>query len=65
LSEYIGDEDIQLPILKNPLEPQHRNKKLLWDHKVALIGERVVDPLIHCCERCALPILIYGRMVSI
>lgn len=29
-----------------------------------MIGEKVVDPLIHCCEKCSLPILIYGRMVG-
>ena len=31
--------------------------------QVNLIGEKVVDPLIHSCEKCSLPILIYGRMV--
>lgn len=33
--------------------------------QVNLIGEKVVDPLIHCCEKCSLPILIYGRMVCL
>ena len=62
LGEY--EEEVQLPTMKGPSEPQHKNKKLRWDHKVHLIGEKVLDPLIHCCENCALPILIYGRMVS-
>ena len=31
--------------------------------QVNLLGEKVVDPLIHSCEKCTLPILIYGRMV--
>jgi len=31
--------------------------------QVNLFGEKVVDPLIHSCEKCSLPILIYGRMV--
>jgi hypothetical protein len=44
-------------------EPLHRSQKLKWDHKVNLIGEKIVDPLIHSCEKCALPILIYGRMI--
>lgn len=29
-----------------------------------LIGEKVTDPVIHSCELCDLPILIYGRVVS-
>ncbi|XP_035208393.1 E3 ubiquitin-protein ligase Hakai-like [Stegodyphus dumicola] len=44
-------------------EPLHQNKKLRWDHKVNLIGEKVIDPLIHCCSKCLLPILNYGRMI--
>lgn len=28
-----------------------------------MIGTKVVDPLIHCCETCTMPILIYGRMI--
>ncbi|XP_013387405.1 E3 ubiquitin-protein ligase Hakai [Lingula anatina] len=38
-------------------------QKTRWNHKVNLIGEKVVDPLIHCCDKCDLPILIYGRMI--
>ncbi|CAH1803109.1 unnamed protein product [Owenia fusiformis] len=51
------------PPLNPPSEPIHHGSKLQWDHKVNLIGEKVVDPLIHCCEYCQLPILIYGRMI--
>lgn len=47
----------------SPAEPLHRSHKLKWDHKVNLIGEKVVDPLVHNCEKCSLPILIYGRML--
>ncbi|XP_022081539.1 E3 ubiquitin-protein ligase Hakai-like isoform X2 [Acanthaster planci] len=39
------------------------NRHLKWDHKLNLIGEKVVDPMIHCCEKCCLPILSYGRMI--
>lgn len=35
---------------------------LRWDHKVNLLGRAVADPLMHICETCLLPILIYGRM---
>ncbi|KAL4226325.1 85/88 kDa calcium-independent phospholipase A2 [Mactra antiquata] len=60
------DEVLDTPIFKtmDPGEPVHHNKKLRWDHKVNLLGEKVVDPLIHCCEICSLPILIYGRMIQ-
>ncbi len=37
---------------------------LRWDYKVNLIGRAVQDPLLHICEICSLPVLIYGRMVS-
>ncbi|KAL5013909.1 hypothetical protein ScPMuIL_008179 [Solemya velum] len=60
------DEDIiDATIFKviGPGEPIHQKQHLKWDHKVNLLGEKVVDPLIHCCEKCTLPILIYGRMI--
>ena len=34
-----------------------------WDHRLHLIGRPVKDPLLHLCEQCSLPVLIYGRMV--
>lgn len=37
--------------------------KLKWNHKVSLIGEKVLNPMIHCCDQCLKPILIYGRMI--
>jgi E3 ubiquitin-protein ligase Hakai len=37
--------------------------QLKWDHKVNLIGEKVLSPMIHCCDQCNKPILIYGRMI--
>lgn len=35
-----------------------------WNHSVHLCGRPIKDPLLHICEGCNLPILIYGRMVS-
>ena len=35
------------------------------EKQVNLLGEKVIDPLIHSCEKCSLPILIYGRMVCL
>ncbi|XP_064606526.1 uncharacterized protein LOC135471287 [Liolophura sinensis] len=65
--EHTFDEDYitDAPLFKTmePLEPIHHDQRLRWDHRVNLIGEKVVDPVIHCCEKCTLPILIYGRMI--
>lgn len=47
-------------ISRGPPEPMLRLK---WDHKVSLIGEKVLNPMIHCCDLCDKPILIYGRMI--
>lgn len=47
-------------ISRGPPEPMLRLK---WDHKVSLIGEKVMNPMIHCCDQCEKPILIYGRMI--
>ncbi|CAI8006744.1 E3 ubiquitin-protein ligase Hakai [Geodia barretti] len=35
---------------------------LRWDQKMNLLGRAVQDPLMHICEICCLPVLIYGRM---
>jgi len=37
---------------------------LNWNLPVNLIGEKVLNPMIHCCDKCLKPILIYGRLVS-
>ena len=58
------DEEVQLPPMKGPEEPLHNNKKLQWNQRVNLVGRRHIDPHIHCCEECKVPILIYGRVVS-
>lgn len=38
---------------------------LQWNQPLNLIGRGMPDPLIHICEQCDLPILIYGRMVGV
>lgn len=45
---------------RGPPEPMLRLK---WDHRVNLVAEKVLNPMIHCCDKCLKPILIYGRMV--
>lgn len=47
-------------ISRGPPEPMLRLK---WNHKVSLMGEKVLNPMIHCCDQCEKPILIYGRMI--
>lgn len=47
-------------ISRGPPEPMLH---LEWNHKVNLIGEKVINPMIHCCDQCEKPILIYGRMI--
>uniref|UniRef100_A0A1B0DJR9 E3 ubiquitin-protein ligase Hakai n=1 Tax=Phlebotomus papatasi TaxID=29031 RepID=A0A1B0DJR9_PHLPP len=47
-------------IQRGPPEPMLRLK---WNHRVTLIGEKVLNPMIHCCDKCLKPILIYGRMI--
>lgn len=47
---------------RGPPQPMTRLK---WDHKVNLIGEKIPNPMIHCCDKCenVKPIMIYGRMI--
>jgi len=44
-------------------EAMHRGKRLDWGFKVNLSAEKVPDPAIYTCEKCDLPILIYGRLI--
>ena len=37
--------------------------RLDWTLPVNLIGEKVSNPMIHCCDKCLKPILIYGRLI--
>jgi E3 ubiquitin-protein ligase Hakai len=48
-------------INRGPPEPMLH---LTWNLPVNLIGEKVLNPMIHCCDKCLKPILIYGRLVS-
>ena len=36
-----------------------------WDHKVNLVGKKVMNPMIHCCDKCLKPILIYISLFSL
>lgn len=38
------------------------DEELDWTHKVIFCGEKMQNPMIHVCEKCSLPILIYGRL---
>ncbi|XP_036373916.1 E3 ubiquitin-protein ligase Hakai isoform X1 [Megalops cyprinoides] len=37
-------------------------QQLFWDYKMNLIGEKDDTP-VHFCDKCGLPIKIYGRMI--
>ncbi|KAL5479182.1 hypothetical protein EMCRGX_G022673 [Ephydatia muelleri] len=45
-----------------PLPTTPPSDGLKYDQHVNLIGRPTKDPLLHLCEICTLPILIYGRM---
>nr|CAG4649360.1 EOG090X06V5 [Scapholeberis mucronata]SVE93640.1 EOG090X06V5 [Scapholeberis mucronata] len=47
-------------INRGPPEPMLH---LSWSLPVNLIGEKVLNPMIHCCDKCLKPILIYGRLI--
>lgn len=49
-------------INRGPPEPMLH---LSWSLPVNLIGEKVLNPMIHCCDKCLKPILIYGRLVRL
>ena len=38
--------------------------RLLGLFQIVAVGDKVQDPMIHMCEHCNLPILVYGRLVS-
>ena len=46
-----------------PLQTTPPSDGLKYDQHLILIGRAMKDPLLHLCEICTLPILIYGRMV--
>jgi len=64
-TDYGEEEVVENPTLKAAynLAPLHQNQPLRWDHKVDLLGEKIYDKVIHLCELCELPILVYGRML--
>lgn len=56
------DEDLRFQ--KNTKEQQiHKIEKLNWNFKVDLIGSKIIEQNIFCCELCTSPIFIYGRMM--
>lgn len=44
-------------------EDEREDEELDWFHKVVFVGEKIQNPMIHVCEQCNLPILIYGRLI--
>ena len=56
---------VYCPVRLRLLASHPAGAALRWDQKPNLLGRPVQDPLMHLCEACSLPVLIYGRMVSI
>lgn len=46
----------------NTDEDDREDEELDWSHQIMFCGEKVQNPMIHICEKCLLPILIYGRL---
>merc|ERR1711971_1119983 len=42
--------------------PSQTMMSLRWDHQVNEMGRRVVNPILHVCDKCKRPILQYGRL---
>ncbi|CAG2110707.1 unnamed protein product, partial [Medioppia subpectinata] len=62
-SDLVVSAPSMTPFVSPSAKPLHRNEALNWKYRVNLIGEKVVNPRIHCCDKCLLPILVYGRMI--
>lgn len=69
LSSFVVDMEADISQLEAPTfttlsrGPPEPMLRLKWNHKVSLIGEKVLNPMIHCCDQCDKPILVYGRMI--
>ncbi|CAL1526541.1 unnamed protein product [Lymnaea stagnalis] len=65
MDDFGEEEVVENPTLRAAynLEPLHQNQALRWNYEVHLIGEKIYDKVIHLCEVCELPILVYGRML--
>ena len=49
----------------NPNAVNKAWEQLQWDQPLNLVGRPIPGPLLHICELCDRPILIYGRMVRL
>ncbi|KAI8782334.1 E3 ubiquitin-protein ligase Hakai [Biomphalaria glabrata] len=65
MMEEIDEEVVENPTLRAAfsLAPLHQGQPLQWDYEAHLIGEKILNKMIHLCEICELPILVYGRML--
>lgn len=63
--EPSGNDIYGLGSLISPILPFAKANQMDLKFKANLIGVKIVNPTIHICDKCTLPILIYGRMVII
>ncbi|CAG5136798.1 unnamed protein product [Candidula unifasciata] len=65
MDDFAEEEVVENPTIRAAynLAPLHQSQPLRWDYEVHLIGEKIYDKIIHLCETCELPILVYGRLL--
>ncbi|VTJ80935.1 Hypothetical predicted protein, partial [Marmota monax] len=44
------------------INQQRYNEEIFWDFKINILGKKDDTP-VHFCNKCELPIKIYGRMI--
>lgn len=49
----------------NPLLPSlsFGSSNMHLNYRANLVGEKILNPAIHLCDLCHMPIIIYGRMI--
>jgi len=62
---YNMDTDIstlEAPTFTTLSHKENVLQALKWDHQPTLIGTKVVNPILHVCDKCQHPIIRYGRL---
>ncbi|KAH7639707.1 nucleic acid binding [Dermatophagoides farinae] len=57
--EYFGN----LGTLISPSLPFGQTNQMQLRNPAHIVGEKIINPRIHMCDNCQLPILFYGRMI--
>lgn len=67
LDDNPAGDPFGLRFSSNPLLPSlpYGSSNMQLNYKANLVGEKILNPAIHLCDLCNMPIIIYGRMVRI